>query len=118
MLTVCLLLSGILLITAFPANIFSFVLAVLLIDVGVQATQVTNIATIYTLDEKAHSRINTVYMTTYFIGGALGTFAGVQCWRIGGWMAVCVQLVIWSLLALLVAYIGYRKKIPMKKAIG
>lgn len=118
MLTVCLLLSGILLITFFPANIFSFVLAVLLLDVGVQATQVTNIATIYTLDEKAHSRINTVYMTAYFIGGALGTFAGVQCWRMGGWMAVCVQLLAWSLLALMVAYAGYSKKSLLNKATG
>ena len=117
-LTVCLLLAGILLITFFPSNIISFVLAVLLLDVGVQATQVTNIATIYTLDEAAHSRINSVYMTTYFIGGALGTFAGVQCWRLGGWTVVCWQLLIWSLLALVVAYAGYRKKAMVNEAVN
>jgi predicted MFS family arabinose efflux permease len=109
---------GVLLITFFPANIISFVLAVLLLDVGVQATQVTNIATIYTLDDKAHSRINTVYMTCYFIGGATGTFAGVQCWRIGGWMMVCIQLLIWSSLALVVAYSGYRKKVIVNEIAG
>ncbi|RYF86933.1 MAG: MFS transporter [Chitinophagaceae bacterium] len=110
MLTVGLIVAGILLIAFLPSNIIAFVVAVVLLDVGVQATQITNIAIIYTLDEKAHSRINTVYMTTYFIGGAVGTLAGVQCWRIGGWMLVCLQMLIWSVLALAVAYAGYRRK--------
>lgn len=108
--TVGMLIAGILLIKYFPDNILSFIVAVLLLDVGVQATQVTNVATIYTLDELAHSRINTVYMTTYFIGGAIGTFAGVECWRIGGWPLVTWQLLAWSLLALLVAFSGYKKQ--------
>ncbi|MDE3234304.1 MAG: MFS transporter [Bacteroidota bacterium] len=59
--------------------------AVILLDVGVQATQVTNIAVIYTLDHSANSRINTVYMTSYFIGGALGAFIAIECYKMGGW---------------------------------
>lgn len=110
LIAVSMLIAGILLIMLFPYNILSFVIAVLLLDMGVQATQVTNVATIYTLDEKAHSRINTVYMTTYFMGGAIGTFAGVQCWRIGGWSLVTWQLLAWSLVALGVALYGYRRK--------
>ena len=113
--TVFLVIAGILLIKFFPQNLWSFIVAVLLLDVGVQATQVTNVATIYTLDEKSHSRINTVYMTTYFIGGAVGTFAGVQCWRLGGWPMVTWQLLVWSLLALLVAWMGY--KTTLKKNV-
>lgn len=108
--TVSMLIVGVFLIKLFPYNIISFIVAVLLLDVGVQATQVTNIATIYTLDETAHSRINTVYMTSYFIGGAAGTFAGVQCWRLGGWSLVTWQLLLWGFLALMVAGIGYSKK--------
>lgn len=103
LIAVSLLITGILLIKLFPANIISFVVAVLLLDVGVQATQVTNVATIYTLDDTAHSRINTVYMSTYFLGGATGTFAGVQCWKAGGWPFVTWQLLIWSGLALVLA---------------
>lgn len=106
--TVVLIVAGVLFIKVFPYAIVSFIVAVLLLDVGVQATQVTNIATIYTLDEAAHSRINTVYMTSYFIGGAAGTFAGVQCWRIGGWNLVGWQLLAWSIAALVVAWWGAR----------
>lgn len=112
--TVLLIILGVLLIKFFPNNIYFFIIAVLLLDIGVQATQVTNVATIYTLDELAHSRINTVYMTTYFMGGAIGTFAGVQCWRVGGWPLVTWQFLLWSVMALLVASIGF---IKIKKSI-
>jgi len=108
--TVSMVIIGILLIKVFPYNIMSFVVAVLLLDIGVQATQVTNIATIYTLDETAHSRINTVYMTTYFTGGALGTFVGIQCWKLGGWPLVTTQLLVWTGAALLIALAGYRTR--------
>lgn len=109
-LTVSLIIIGVVMIKLFPYLLASFVIAVLLLDVGVQATQVTNIATIYTLDDTAHSRINTVYMTSYFLGGATGTFAGVACWHLGGWQTVTWQLLIWSLLALWVAFSGYRSQ--------
>lgn len=108
--TVSLIIVGVVMIKLFPYLLSSFVVAVLLLDIGVQATQVTNIATIYSLDDTAHSRINTVYMTSYFLGGATGTFAGVACWHAGGWQMVTWQLLIWSLLALWVALSGYRSQ--------
>ncbi len=108
--TVCMLIVGVLLIKFLPTSLAALMAAVLLLDIGVQATQVTNVATIYTLDATAHSRINTVYMTIYFIGGAIGTFIGVQCWKLGGWNMVTSQLLIWGLIALLVALVGYRKQ--------
>ena len=55
---------------------------------------------IYNLDENSHSRINTIYMTSYFIGGALGTFVGLFCWKHGGWNWVTWQMLIWTLAAM------------------
>jgi hypothetical protein len=37
-----------------------------------------------------------------FVGGAIGTFAGVAAWSFGGWAVVCWQLLAWSLAALFV----------------
>ncbi len=102
-------LVSLVLIAVFPHSVPAFVGAVLLLDVGVQATQVTNVATIYTLDATAHSRINTAYMTSYFIGGALGSFTGLQCWDLGGWPLVTYQLILWSVLALVVVVSGFRR---------
>ena len=76
------------------------VIAVIILDIGIQGMQVTNVAMIYTLDQTAHSRINTIYMTSYFIGGALGTFVGLQCWKYGGWSLVVWQMLVWSFIAL------------------
>ncbi|MFT4202497.1 MAG: MFS transporter [Chitinophagaceae bacterium] len=83
----------------YPDSLWAAVTAVLLLDLGVQAVQVTNVAVIYTLDETAHSRINTVYMTSYFLGGALGTYSGLACWQMNGWKAVCLQLFLLTVVA-------------------
>jgi len=83
-----------------PNSVLILVIAVIILDIGVQAMQVTNVAMIYTLDQTSHSRINTVYMTSYFSGGALGTFVGLQCWKYGGWDLVVWQMLLWSVLAL------------------
>jgi predicted MFS family arabinose efflux permease len=101
-LAVLLIVLSLLLIKLLPGSTVSFIIAVLLLDIGVQAMQVTNVARIYTLDESSHSRINTIYMTSYFIGGATGTFAGVTCWRLGGWNMVTWQMLVWTLLALII----------------
>jgi len=76
---------SILLLKLFPGSIAAIWVTVMLLDIGVQATQVTNIAVIYTLDQQANSRINTVYMTSYFIGGALGSYIAIQLYQLGGW---------------------------------
>ena len=108
--TTGMLLFSVILLNVLPNSLWAIIVAVLLLDVGVQATQLINIATIYTLDEKANSRINTIYMTSYFIGGAVGTFVGVQCWKFGGWNLVTWQLILWSTLAFAVAFYSYRNK--------
>ena len=108
-LTTCLMITSILVMMAMPGGLVATIVAVLLLDIGVQATQVSNVATIYTLDAAAHSRINTVYMTCYFLGGSLGTFAGVECFHLGGWPLVTWQLLAWSAGALVLALVGWRK---------
>jgi predicted MFS family arabinose efflux permease len=108
-LTTCLMIASVLVMMASPNGLVATIVAVLLLDIGVQATQVSNVATIYTLDPAAHSRINTVYMTCYFLGGSLGTFAGVQCFHKGGWPLVTWQLLVFSTGALVLAFVGWRK---------
>ena len=65
------------------------VLGVILLDVGVQTTHISNQSLIFSLVPEARSRLNTVYMTAYFIGGAVGSLAGGLAWTHGGWPGVC-----------------------------
>jgi len=104
LITLGLVIASILILKIFPFSVIALSLAVVLLDIGVQATQVTNIALIYTLDTKANSRINTVYMTCYFIGGAAGAFVGLLCWKIGGWEMVTLQMMVFAVLAMLVVF--------------
>jgi predicted MFS family arabinose efflux permease len=90
-------LTGLLLLKLFPQSVFVVGIVVLLLNIGVPANQITNLSIIYTLDQSSNSRINTIYMTTYFIGGSLGTFAGLMSWKYGGWNLVTWQMMIWAL---------------------
>lgn len=94
-------LISILVLKLFPGHIAAIWATVILMDIGIQATQVTNIAIIYTLDEKANSRINTVYMTSYFIGGALGSFIAIQLFNAGGWAYATTFMLVLAALAIL-----------------
>lgn len=62
---------------------------VILLDFGAQANHVANQARIFTLRTEAHSRVNTLYMTTYIGGGALGAYLGALGFARFGWPGVC-----------------------------
>jgi len=109
--SISLVLAAIALIAVFPHWLPAFWIAVVLLDLGVQATQVTNIALIYTLDPAANSRINTVYMTLYFIGGAVGASIGIFCWQTGGWNLVMAQLAVFAIAALALVVFSKHKKV-------
>lgn len=72
------------------SSIVLVIVGVLVLDVGVQGVQVLNQSTVYELVPWARSRINGVYMTTYFIGGALGSAGGAFAYDHRGWRAVCI----------------------------
>ena len=61
---------------------------VLLIDIGMQCIQLSNQTSIFELCPSASNRVNIIFMTTYFIGGSLGTFLAGSFWHVGGWAGV------------------------------
>jgi predicted MFS family arabinose efflux permease len=83
--------------------------AILLMDVGLQSAMVANQSRIYGLDASARSRINTVYMTVMFVGGALGTALGAQVFARFGWLGVCVMGAACGLAALVLELAGSRQ---------
>jgi predicted MFS family arabinose efflux permease len=62
---------------------------VVILDAGVQAAQVSNQARVYSLDAKLYGRLNTIYMASYFAGGALGSALASAAWDFFGWRGVC-----------------------------
>ncbi|MCY0869141.1 MAG: hypothetical protein OWT27_00930, partial [Firmicutes bacterium] len=72
----------------------ALILGILVLDFGVQSTQISNQARIYSLGSNARSRINSVYMVSYFLGGALGSSAGALAYDRGGFALSCVVALI------------------------
>ncbi|WPB57089.1 MFS transporter [Xylophilus sp. GOD-11R] len=68
----------------------ALVVGILLLDLGVQGTHISNQSTIYALDPAARSRLTTCYMSSYFTGGAVGSALGAWAYAHGAWTGVCV----------------------------
>jgi predicted MFS family arabinose efflux permease len=55
---------------------------------GMQCIQLSNQTSAFALCPQASNRINTIFMTTYFIGGSTGTFLAGTFWQWFGWTGV------------------------------
>ena len=69
-------------------SLAALVAGIVLLDLGVQATQILNQSVIFRLRPEARSRLNTAYMTCYFAGAVSGSAGASYAWERGGWGAV------------------------------
>jgi len=63
-------------------------LAAITIDFGVQANVVLGFRALFALGAEARSRLNGLYMTTFFLTGAMGSAVGGWAYANGGWTLV------------------------------
>ena len=70
-------------------SVLWFVVGVLVMDLGLQAINVTNQSSVASLLPEARSRMNAVYMTGYFAGASAGSALGVWAWNMAGWQGAC-----------------------------
>ncbi|MFI8106424.1 MFS transporter [Streptomyces sp. NPDC086023] len=82
-------------------HIVLLVAAAVLLDLAVQSTLVVGQHAIYQLDAGARARLNSIYIATFFLGGALGSQIGSMAFRFGGWTAVTGCAAVLPALALL-----------------
>lgn len=64
--------------------------AIILVDIGLQCQQLSNQSGCLQEIPQASNRANTIFMTTYFIGGSLGTFCAGYVWTQADWLGVCI----------------------------
>jgi predicted MFS family arabinose efflux permease len=81
-------------------SFIGIIAGVIIMDMGVQATHLSNQTLIFALRPEARNRINTIYMVTYFIGGTIGTFLSAQAWKYFHWSGVCITCIFLSLIAI------------------
>ena len=66
------------------------IIAIILADIGAQFLQISNQSGSLQQLPEATNRVNTIFMTTMFIGGSLGTFCSGLGWSMAGWTGVCL----------------------------
>lgn len=71
-------------------SLISYIIGFGIINLGLAIVHSSNQNIIFRLRVDAKSRINSIYMTSYFIGGATGSAIGVYAWHHGGWNMSCL----------------------------
>jgi predicted MFS family arabinose efflux permease len=69
-------------------SLLPLICGIVLIDMGVQGVHISNQSVIYQLNPSLRSRITSVYMTSYFIGGAAASAGSTYAYSRFGWAGV------------------------------
>lgn len=69
-------------------SVVPFLIGVVVLDIGAQGLHITNQGAIYRIRPEARSRVTSVYMVCYFIGGAAGSALSTSIYQRWGWSGV------------------------------
>jgi len=86
------------------------IVGVLVLDMGQQTMHIGNQTRIFSLVVGARSRLNTVYMIVFFLGGAAGSAASTMAWARWQWTGVCAMALMFLAAALVVHATGARRR--------
>jgi predicted MFS family arabinose efflux permease len=82
------------------------VIGVVVLDIGVQSGLVSNQTRAFAVDPKAQGRINSLYMTATFSGGAIGVIISGWLMTRFGWTGIAVFGLALALVASAIHWIG------------
>ncbi len=97
-------------------SIVVLLVAVLLLDVAVQAGNVLNQTRLFAVDPEARSRLNTAFVAGNFVGGAIGSALAAVLWQAGGWTEVMLGGAVIVGFALTVWAVGRRGALVLPEA--
>lgn len=97
----------------FGTALWGLIVGVILLDLGSQTTLISCQAIVQGLRPEARSRLNSVFMTTYFLGGAAGSMLGSYGWGLGRWSGICMIGMVLLLSALIVFLLTNRSTLSL-----
>lgn len=92
------------------SSLAGLIIGVIVLDFGIQSALVSNQHIIYALDPEARSRLNTIFMTAMFLGGAAGAALSTVVWNYGGWIDVSLLGGLLAIVALAIQFVSRRAR--------
>ena len=86
------------------------IMGIILLDIGLQCQQLSNQSACMAELPKASSRVNTIFMTIYFIFGAMGTMLSGLGWDWMGWTGVSAMGLAFAMASMVITLIGKRHR--------
>ena len=87
-----------------PLSLLWLALGVFAMDAGAQANHISNQARVMSLASTHRNRFTSIYMISYFAGGAVGSVIGAYAWDEWHWMGVWILGAALSALGLVVLF--------------
>ncbi|MGA4507460.1 hypothetical protein ACQB6R_07070 [Propionibacteriaceae bacterium G1746] len=84
--------------------------AIVVVQSGLQVALVLTQTRMLSIDGSARSRLNTLYVVTNFLGGAVGSTLATFLWPRGGWPAVMAAGAVVVALALLAWFVQWTRQ--------
>lgn len=78
-------------------SLWIYLAGLILIYIALSIIHILNQNVVYQIDQHSRSRLNSIYMTIYFSGAAMGSFIAINIWDHWGWMGCCVFGLLMSL---------------------
>lgn len=113
-----LMLAGYALLWQSHASVAIFCVGVLLIDAAGGLSHAANQSSAFALDPAARGRVNSVYMVSYFMGGAISVSIGTLLFATWGWSAVCGYAAVLAMLLLAMELVRPVATLPRRTANG
>ncbi|KAA1153861.1 MFS transporter [Pseudoalteromonas sp. FUC4] len=92
-----------------PYGIIVLALTGVFIDFAVQANMVLGQRAVYALEPQSRARLNAIYMTSIFVGGAVGSLIASPLYEAGGWTGIALVATCMPLISL-IGYLVTTKK--------
>lgn len=87
------------------SSIVVILVAVVILDAAIQSINVLNQTRLLSVDPAARSRLNSVFVTSNFIGGAAGSALAGFLWPLGGWSVLMIAAAVLITVALFIWYV-------------
>lgn len=95
-------------------HLLVYLAGLIIIYVGLSILHILNQNVVYQIEPNSRSRLNSIYMTIYFSGAALGSFVAIQIWHHWGWTGCCLFGLLLSISCVLVNRCWHARSQPVQ----